>query len=178
MKIIAFSVTVGGAAVALALLATPASAQIAPGGGVNQGPGHSPQVVLGNPADIGLVAVTPSRISSSRREMNRGRNDTPFQIRMSPRESRRHARDLLQRADIDCDVSDAVIAAYTDDGLPLMEVDCAGTGGLVIADTLPIQATDCLDIPPPEEDEQGFILTCSLPGNVAVVNAARQSARN
>lgn len=174
MKAFALSVSVGAAA--LALLATPAAAQLA-SGLTSAGPGTNRTEVLGNPSDIGIVATTPSRIGSSRREMNRGRA-TAFEVTMSPRQTRRHARDLLGRADIHCDVADAAIVAYTDDYIPLVEVDCVEGGGLVIADTLPIQAMDCLDIPPAEDDETGFILACTLPGNVAVVNAARQSARN
>ena len=165
------------AVAAAALAATPAAAQLAPTPG--QGPGGSGTEVLGNPSDAGIISTTPSRISSSRREMNRGR-ETSFQVRMSPRQARLHARELVGRADILCDVAEAEIVAYTEDNIPLMEIDCTEGGGIVIADTLPIQAMDCLDLAMPEEQatQAGYALTCRLPGNVAVVNAARQSARN
>ncbi len=178
MKRFALSLAGLVAAAGFALLATPSAAQ-APPGGVDGGPGSSPQEVLGNPSHAGLVAITPSRIPSSSREMNRGRR-APFQVRMSPREARRHARDLVGRAEIRCDVAEAMIVAYTDDNIPLLEVDCVEGGGLVISDTVPIQATDCLDLAPPEDQSprDGFILTCQLSGNVATVTAARQSARN
>lgn len=162
---------------AAALFATSASAQVLDSG-VPMGPGSSGVEVLGNPADIGLVATTPSRINSSRREMNRGRN-TPFQVGMSPRRARLHARDLVERADLRCDVADAKVVAFTTEHVPVVEVDC-GQGGLVIVDSLPIQATDCLDLTPADANpaEDRFFLTCELPGNAARVAAARQSARN
>ena len=58
--------------------------------------------------------------------------------------------------------------------------NCADSGGLVIADTLPIQATDCLDWGLREGAETDVtFLTCQLPGNVATVAAAAaQSPRN
>ncbi|HYC75228.1 hypothetical protein [Brevundimonas sp.] len=163
---------------AVAVVATPAAAQVI-SSGVPMGPGGSGTEVLGNPSDAGIMSTTPSRIASSRREMNRGR-ETSFQVRMSPRQARLHARELVGRADIMCDVAEAEIVAYTEDNIPLMEIDCAVGGGLVIADTLPIQAMDCLDLAMPEDqaEQGGYMLTCRLPGNVAVVNAARQSARN
>ncbi|WP_324776502.1 hypothetical protein [Brevundimonas sp.] len=169
MARIAYSLAVAAAA----LVATSASAQT-PG----SGPGYSGREVLGSPSDIGIMATTPSRIPSSRREMNRNR-PAPFQVRMSPREARRYARDLVARAELQCDVSAAELVAYTVDNIPLIEVDCA-EGGLVIADSLPIQATDCFDLPTPEQQAQegGFILSCRLPGNVARAAAAGQSARN
>lgn len=172
MKFIAFSV-----AAAAALFATSASAQVL-NSGVNTGPGASGVEVLGNPADAGLIATTPSRIPSSRREMNRGRN-TPFEVGMSPRRARIHARELVERADLRCDVADAKVVAFTTEHVAVVEVDC-GQGGLVIVDSLPIQATDCLDLTPPDANpaEDRFFLTCELPGNAARVTAARQSARN
>lgn len=161
-----------------ALMAAPTAAQVA-GSGLPASPGGSGTEVIRSPSDAGILATTPSRIPSSRREMNRGRA-TPFEVRMSPREARRHARDLISRAEIDCDVAEAEIVAYTEEYIPLMEIDCADAGGLVIADTLPIQATDCLDLGLPEEVPVGrrFNLSCRLPGNVAMVTAAYQAERN
>ena len=169
---IALSLAVAG----IAMVATPAAAQLAPTPPV--GPGSSGMEVLGNPADAGLTATTPSRIPSSRREMNRGRN-SPFQVRMSPRQARYHARDLVRRADLRCEVADAMVVAFTSEQVPVVEVDCR-EGGLVIVDTLPIQATDCLDLAPANVDpaEDRFHLTCQLPGNVSRVASARQSPRN
>ena len=172
MKFVALSVT----AAAAALFATSASAQLPPTPG--QGPGGSGTEVLGNPSDIGIVSTTPSRISSSRREMNRGRN-TPFEVGMSPRRTRLHARELVERAELRCDVADAKVVAFTSEHVPVVEVDC-GYGGMVIVDSLPIQATDCLDLTPAGADPAAdrFFLSCELPGNAARVAAARQSARN
>lgn len=172
MKLIALTI-----AAAAALFATSASAQI-----VNSGlppvPGSSGTEVLGHPFEVGLVATTPSRISSSRREMNRGRN-TPFEVGMSPRRARLHARDLVERADLRCEVADARVVAFTVDHMAVVEVDCR-EGGLVLVDDLPIQATDCLDLAAiePDPSDNRFYLTCQLPGNVSRVAAAHQSARN
>jgi hypothetical protein len=157
VKRIAFSL-----AVFMVLTATPAVAQVA---------------VIRSPNDWGLTAVTPSRLSSIRREANRGRT-VPFEVRLSPREARRYADDLLERAEIRCDVAEAELVAYTGDRLPVLEVDCVEGGGIVVIDSLPIQATDCLDLWPREEGVENVLDACRLPGNVAMVAAARQSARN
>lgn len=161
-----------------AVAATPASAQVL-SSGVPTGPGASGTEVLGNPSEIGVVSSTPSRIRNSRREMNRGRN-TPFEMTMSPRDTRRYARDLIERADILCDVQEAMIVARTGDNVPVIEIDCAESGGLIALDTIPIQATDCLDLPSPDAPpvDGRPPLACRLSGNVATVTAARQSARN
>lgn len=168
----------------LALAATPAAAQMPTpsGGNFSRGEGdsvrYSGRDVIWAPSDVGIHATTPSRIASSRREMNRDRT-TPYELRMTRRQIRVHAEDLLDRADIQCDVADAEIVARTTENIPAIEVDCAQGGGLVIVDTLPIQATDCLDFEPVEGDVRGSGLqACRLPGNVASVAAARQSASN
>lgn len=171
MKLIGISVAAAGA-----LFATSASAQLGPTPG--QGPGGSGAEVLANPSEVGLLSTTPSRIPSSRREMNRGRN-SPFEVGMSARRARIHARDLVERADLRCEVDDAKVVAFTSDHVAVVEVDCR-EGGLVIVDDLPIQATDCLDLAAVEPDaaDNRFYLTCQLPGNVTRVAAARQSPRN
>ena len=168
MNRVAFSL-----AAVLALTAAPASAQT-PG----MGPGFSTSEILTNPHDAAAMAATPTRIRSSRREMNRGRR-SPTEVHMSARQARQHARDLIQRAEIQCEVAEAMLIAVTEGNIPVVEVDCADSGGLVIADTLPIQATDCLDfgMSDPSANDEPF-LTCQLPGNVAMLNAARQSDRN
>ena len=161
-----------------ALAATPAAAQVSSGRS-DEGPGNSRRDVLGFPSDVGILASTPSRIPRSRREMNRGRA-SPFELRMSPREARNYADDLIERAALRCEVAEALLVARTGDNIPVVEVDCVEGGGLVIADTLPIQATDCLDfvLADATRPEDEPLLTCQLPANVASVAAARQSARN
>ncbi|MBF0665816.1 MAG: hypothetical protein IR159_09810 [Brevundimonas sp.] len=166
------------AAAAAAMFATPAAAQLP--GTPGQGAGYSTRDVLAAPHESGIIATTPSRIGGSRREMNRGRR-VDFERRMSSRQARLHARDLIQRADIQCEVGEAMLVAVTEQNIPVIEVDCADSGGLVIADTLPIQATDCLDWGLGEGAENDVtFLTCQLPGNVATVAAAAasQSSRN
>jgi len=171
-------------AAAMALTTAPASAQELgpPTGGQSlaptpgQGPGFSRSEILRNPHDVAGVANTPSRIRRSHREMNRDR-PIPVERHMSARQARQHARDLIQRADIQCEVAEAMMVAVTSGNIPVVEVDCADSGGLVITDTLPIQATDCLDfsMPDPSGDDAPY-LRCQLPGNVAMLR--RQSARN
>lgn len=175
-------ISLAGAGI-LALAATPAAAQLSPpAGGLVRGEGdsvrYSGRETIWSPNDVGIFATTPSRIESSRREMNRDRT-TPYELRMTRRQIRAHAEDLLDRAEIYCDIADAEIVARTTENIPAIEVDCAQGGGLVIVDTLPIQATDCLDFEPVEGDRRDVGLqACRLPGNVAMVEAARQSARN
>ena len=161
-------------AAVMALAAAPASAQLPPTPGM--GPGYSTSEVLTNPHEAAVMASTATRIRSSRREMNRGRR-VPVERHMSARQARQHARDLIQRADIQCDVAEAMMIAVTNGNIPVVEVDCADSGGLVITDTLPIQATDCLDfaMADPNADDAPY-LRCQLPGNVAMLE--RQSARN
>jgi hypothetical protein len=52
-----------------------------------------------------------------------------------------------------------------------VEVACEEDGGLVIANSLPIQATDCFDL----ADGNGVIGPCRLPKNVAMIEAARRA---
>ena len=98
-------------AAVLALTAAPASAQLP--GTPGMGPGFSSSEILTNPHDVATTAATPSRIRSSRREMNRGRR-VPTEIHMSAREARQHARDLIQRAEIQCEVAEAMLIAVTE----------------------------------------------------------------
>jgi hypothetical protein len=133
-----------------------------------------------NPGQFGLMATTPSRMDRSRREMNRGREQV-WDPNMSASQTRSYAQRALRRGGFDCEVADAVLVAQARDGTPLVEVDCAQGGGLVIADTEPMMATDCLDLVPGagmETNSTGPVEACRLPGNVASVAAERQSARN
>lgn len=159
----------------VALAAAPAVAQV-PDSGLPPHPGSSGTEVLGSPSKLTILATTPSRIRSSRREMNRGRT-TPFAVRMSEWETRRYADDLVDRAGFHCSVADALVVGRTAESMPVIEVYCGEGGGLVIADALPIQATDCLDFAPIEgEPPDDVIAACRLPANVALVAATRQSA--
>ena len=133
-----------------------------------------------NPGQFGVTATTPSRMDRSRREMNRGREQI-WDPNMSASQTRTYAERALRRGGFDCEVADAVLLAQARDGTPLVEVDCAQGGGLVIADTEPMMATDCLDLAPGvgmETNGTGRVEACRLPANVASVAAERQSARN
>jgi len=132
----------------------------------------------------GLDATTPSRIPSTRREMNRGRrgSDGGYPRNMTERQAHAYAERVIRDAGFVCNVVEARVAAQSGDRAPFVEVDCQEGGGLILADTWPIQATDCLDVP-----EGGInvgyytgVVRCTLPGNVAVVAGYREvsDARN
>ena len=127
-----------------------------------------------SPAQFGEVAETPSRIAGSREEMNRGRN-APV-----GRPAHERAVDAVARAGLVCDVAEAAIIGRTRDGGPLIEIDCAEGGGVIIADTDPLQVTDCLDLAPDTGQagrRQRVVAACTLPGNAGLAGRA-QSARN
>lgn len=132
-----------------------------------------------SPGQLGINATTPSRIASSRREMNRGLRST-FHVNMTPTMAVTYAEQAVRRAGYQCAVSEAVVVGQTRGGEPLVEVDCSNGGGLVIADSNPIVASDCLDLSP-EEAVTGRnslrIEACRLPGNVASVAAVRGSSQ-
>ena len=152
--------------IALTLAATSASGQqVTSAGRPNRG-----LEVTRSPAAFGIDATTPSRIASSRREMNRGLRggDGGFRMDMTPLQTREYAERVIRRGGFICDVVDAAVVARSDASAPLVEVSCGGGGGLVVADTTPLQWTDCLNIP-----AEGIAVTrnstlpaCRLPGNV------------
>lgn len=137
-----------------------------------------------SPGQLGITATTPSRIAASSREMNRGRRTT-FHANMTPTMAKTYAEQALHRAGYRCEVAESVVIGQTRDGAPLVEVDCSNGGGLVIADSNPIVASDCLDLSP-EDALSGrnslLIDACRLPGNVSSVAATRdaeaQNVRN
>lgn len=127
-----------------------------------------------SPAQFGVEAETPSRITGSREEMNRGRN-APV-----ARPARDLAADAVARAGLTCGVVEAAVIGRTRDGGPLIEIDCAEGGGVIIADSNPLQVTDCLDLAPDTGQagrRQRIVAACTLPGNAGLAERA-QSARN
>ena len=125
-----------------------------------------------SPAQFGEVAETPSRIAGSREEMNRGRNAE------SGPSVHAQAADAIARAGLVCNVAEAAVIGRTRDGGPLIEIDCVEGGGVIIADTDPLQVTDCLDLAPDTgqaERRQRIVSACQLPGNAGL---AERSARN
>ena len=127
-----------------------------------------------SPGQFGVTAETPSRISGSREEMNRGRNTA---IGPSVQEQ---AADAVARAGLVCAVAEAAFIGRTRDGGPLIEIDCVEGGGVIIADSDPLQVTDCLDLAPDTGQagrHQRVVTTCRLPGNAGLAERS-QSARN
>jgi hypothetical protein len=127
-----------------------------------------------SPTQFGVTAETPSRIAGSREEMNRGRNTA---IGPSVQEQ---AADAVARAGLVCAVAEAAVIGRTRDGGPLIEIDCVEGGGVIIADSDPLQITDCLDLAPDTGQagrRQRIVTACTLPGNLGLANRS-QSARN
>ena len=127
-----------------------------------------------SPAQFGVTAETPSRMDGSRREMNRGRNE-PI-----TRPVREQAADAVARAGLICTVAEAAVVGRTRNGGPLIEIDCIEGGGVIIADSDPLQITDCLDLAPDTGQagrRQRIVTACTLPGNLGLAERS-QSARN
>jgi hypothetical protein len=160
--------------IAFTIAATPALAQDS----VNPGTSPGTSELFNSPGLTGLVSTTPSRIGSSRREMNRGR-EAVWHPNMTPSQIQTYAERVVRRAGYRCNVIDSAFRAQLSDGSPVVEVHCEGAGGLVLADTNPIQATDCLDLPNAGLVVQGDLIdSCRLPGNVAATPRRDQSATN
>ncbi len=127
-----------------------------------------------SPEQFGVAAGTPSRIAGSREEMNRGRN-TP-----DMRSVEAQAADAVHRAGLICAIAEAAVIGRTRSGGPLIEIDCVEGGGVIIADSDPLQVTDCLDLAPDTgqaERRQRIVTACRLPGNAGLAERS-QSARN
>ena len=118
-----------------------------------------------SPAQFGVTAETPSRMPGSREEMNRGRNSA-----IAPSVQER-AADAVVRAGLVCAVAEAAVIGRTRDGGPLIEIDCVEGGGVIIADTDPLQVVDCLDLAPDTGQagrRQRIVSACTLPGNAGL----------
>ena len=126
------------------------------------------------PSQFGVTAETPSRMAGSREEMNRGRN-APIGPSVEVQ-----AAQLVARAGLVCTVAEAAVVGRARDGGPLIEIDCVEGGGVIIADSNPLQVVDCLDLAPDSGQagrRQRIVSACLLPGNVGLAEQS-QSARN
>jgi hypothetical protein len=112
--------------------------------------------------NVAVLATTPSRIPSSRREMNRGREQV-WSINPTPSQIETFAERALRRGGFQCSIMEAKLVSLFADGTPIVEVACEEDGGLVIADTDPIQFSDCFDL----IGATGAIGPCRIPRNVA-----------
>lgn len=124
------------------------------------------------PGQFGVAAETPSRLAGSREEMNRGRN-TPIGPSVQDQ-----AADAAARAGLVCTVAEAAVVGRTRDGGPLIEIDCVEGGGVIIADTDPLQVTDCLDLAPDTGQagrRQRIVAACQLPGNAGLAERSRSA---
>ena len=125
-----------------------------------------------SPAQFGEVAETPSRIAGSRAEMNRDRNTA------AGASVQDQATDAVARAGLVCTVAEAAVIGRTRDGGPLIEIDCVEGGGVIIADSDPLQVTDCLDLAPDTGQagrRQRIVAACRLPGNAGLAERARSA---
>ncbi|WP_439475906.1 hypothetical protein [Brevundimonas sp.] len=136
---------------------------------------HEPEGLrIYSPTQFGEVAETPSRMAGSREEMNRGRNTA-----IGP-SVQALAADAVARTGLVCAVAEAAVIGRTRDGGPLIEIDCVEGGGVIIADSDPLQVTDCLDLVPDTGQagrRQRIVSSCTLPGNLGLAERS-QSARN
>jgi hypothetical protein len=86
------------------------------------------------------------------------------------------AADAVARAGLVCAVAEAAVIGRTRDGGPLIEIDCVEGGGVIIADSDPLQVTDCLDLAPDIGQagrRQRIVSACRLPGNAGLAERAR-----
>jgi hypothetical protein len=93
---------------------------------------------------------------------------------------RDQAADAVARAGLVCTVAEAAVIGRTRDGGPLIEIDCIEGGGVIIADSDPLQVTDCLDLAPDTGQagrRQRIVSACTLPGNLGLAERS-QSANN
>lgn len=130
------------------------------------------------PGQFGVAAETASRLPGSREEMNHGRNGADAS--RSAGSARERAVDAVARAGLVCAVADAAIVGRARDGGPLIEIDCVEGGGVIIADSDPLQVVDCLDLAPDNGQagrRQRVVSACRLPGNAGLAEEG-QSARN
>ncbi|QDH72456.1 hypothetical protein [Brevundimonas sp. M20] len=157
------------ALVLLLTVATPVAAQDA---AVSTGSGEIRDV-----SAFGRDAVTPTRIASSRIEMNRGRN-APAGPSLSTADVRHQAQSALSRVGAVCSILEVVPVGRTRSGRPLIEVDCAEGGGMIVADDDTATAVDCLDLAPDagrSDRRRRVVSQCVLPANVAAVAAESHS---
>lgn len=128
-----------------------------------------------SPGQLGVAATTPSRMERSRREMNRGLNAT-WRQNMTPSQTHSYAEAALRRGGFVCAVADAITVGQTTEGAPVVEVDCVDGGGLIIANTEPVMAADCLDlVAGSQATRETGLDACRIPANVASVAADRSS---
>ncbi|MDP2118041.1 MAG: hypothetical protein Q8J71_11660 [Brevundimonas sp.] len=134
-----------------------------------------------SPGQYGLTAETPSRMAASREAMNEGRNE-PATPRPNTAAVRERAVAAVARAGLVCTIVEAAVIGRARDGGPLIEIDCVEGGGVIIADTDPIQVVDCLDLAPDAGQagrRQRVVSACRLPGNAGLAGLGQgQSARN
>lgn len=174
-------VLIASAATVVAFAATPVLAQSysVPGSFTPNGHVETLGIEARSSSNLGLDATTPTRIASSRREMNRGRRggDRGFREDMNRSETLQYAERVIRRAGFVCEVLDAAVVARSNAFAPFVEVNCSEGGGLVVSDTSPLQWVDCLDIPAEgfEVTHNNFLSRCQLPGNVAAVAPVPQN---
>lgn len=110
--------------------------------------------------------------------MNRGRN-AAAQPSLSTADVRHQAESAVSRVGAVCTILDAVPVGRSRSGRPLIEVDCAEGGGMIVADDDTATAVDCLDLAPDtgQSDRRRRVVSqCVLPANVAAVAAEPHSA--
>ena len=133
-------------------------------------PGTEGVAVHGGQA--GMAATTPSRIRSSRREMNRGvynASDNP-DFPTDPAIIRRDAQGAMDRSSERCQVSDATIVGAGADNTPIFETICAGGVGFIVVSGTQGVAVECGALAAATSDrsarrDMDVVSECRMPGN-------------
>ncbi len=154
-----------------------------------QTPGELSSPIQGNkiiyaPSFLGSVAETPSRLASTRREMNRNRVNPSNLVRLpgDPATVLANAQAAMNRSGKTCEVVEAVTVGRAINGRFVYEADCAvGEGYLVVAD-FPADAVTCAalgdGIGDRERDRDTDVIDeCKLPGNAMTPDLIAAYAR-
>ncbi|MBU1538715.1 MAG: hypothetical protein KKC29_00755 [Alphaproteobacteria bacterium] len=178
-------ILIASAATAVVFAATPVLAQSysVPGSFTPNGHVEAYGIEARASSNLGLDSTTPTRIASSRREMNYGRRggDRGFREEMNASETLEYAERVVRRGGFSCSVVDAAVVTRSTAFAPFVEVYCDEGGGIVVSDTEPLQWVDCLDIPAEgyEIGHNNVLGRCRLPGNTASMTPAQSDpARN
>lgn len=159
-------------AVATMFTAGAASAQGTSPPPINGGIENSDGVIIYSPGQAGLLATTPSRIESSRREMNRAQyrvGDNP-RFPTDPGIIRGEAQAAMDRSPERCQVTDATIVGVGAGNTPIFETVCShGVGFVVLSDRRRV-AIECAALAAATADRRAdrdmlVVSECRMAGN-------------
>ena len=129
-------------------------------------------VIIYSPGQAGLLATTPSRIESSRREMIRAQysaGDNPS-FPSDPVIIRREAQAAMDRSPERCQVIEADIVGVGANNTPIFETTCSSGVGFVVLSDRRRMAIECAALAAATEQRRAardmlVVSECRLPGN-------------